>query len=267
MRGVAVLCAVGSMWALTGNRMPDRLLRLPTIDWVAAGLSVLAGLAVFILSFGLLAAPVPAAALGVLGATIPIHVRASRSRKRAAMTAHAWPDVLAHIRSSVSGGMTLPDAYMNAASRVGGIFEETLGEVRRQVMYGEGFAEAMRHVRVRASDPTADRVTMTLIVANRSGGHRVGEVLAALSASVSGESRLRQAHEAAMTEQRVTAGVALGAPWVILALSIATNPQAAFAFSTAEGAVVIGIGLVLTVTGWILSVRIASLSDTPRMFR
>ena len=108
---------------------------------------------------------------------------------------------------------------------------------------------------------------MTLIVANRSGGHRVGEVLAALSASVSGESRLRQAHEAAMTEQRVTAGVALGAPWVILTLSIATNPQAVFAFSTAEGAVVIGIGLVLTVTGWILSVRIASLSDTPRMFR
>jgi tight adherence protein B len=53
---------------------------------------------------------------------------------------------------------------------------------------------------------------------------------------------------------------------VILALSIATNPQAALAFSTAEGAVVIGIGLVLTVTGWILSVRIASLSDTPRMF-
>jgi tight adherence protein B len=163
--------------------------------------------------------------------------------------------------------MTLPDAYLNAASRVGGIFEDTLPEVRRQITYGDGFAAAMRHVRLRASDPTADRVTMTLIVANESGGHRVGEVLAALSASVAGESRLRQAHDAAMTEQRVTAGVALAAPWVILALSIATNPQAALAFSTAEGAVVIGIGLVLTVTGWILSVRIASLSDTPRMFK
>jgi tight adherence protein B len=70
-----------------------------------------------------------------------------------------------------------------------------------------------------------------------------------------------------MTEQRVTAGVALGAPWIILALSIATNPQAALAYATAQGAVVVGIGLVFTVTGWILSVRIASLSETPRMFK
>lgn len=267
MRGVAVLCAVGSVWAISGGSVPERALKFPRIDWIAVGLSFLAGLGVFVLSLGLLSTPVPAAALGVLGATIPIHVRASRSRKRVALSAHAWPDVLAHVRSSVSGGLTLPDAYIGAASRVGGLFEETLPEVRRQVMYGEGFAEAMRHVRDRAEDPTADRVTMTLIVANESGGHRVGEVLSALSASVAGESRLRLAHEAALTEQRVTAGVALGAPWVILALSIATNPQAKVSFSTAEGALVIGVGLVLTVSGWILSSRIAALSDTPRMFR
>ena len=267
MRGLAVLCALGSVWVLTGNPVPDRLVRLPAIDWIAAALSVVSGVTVFALSFALLATPVPALALGLLGATLPIHVRAAQSRKRSTSSAHAWPDVLAHIRSSVSAGMTLPDAYINAAGRVGGFFEETLAEVRRQVMYGEGFAAAMRHVRDGASDPTADRVTMTLIIANDSGGHRVGEVLSALSASVAGESRLRQAHEAAMTEQRVTAGVALGAPWVILALSIATNPQAALAFSTAEGAAVVGIGLVLTVSGWVLSARIASLSETPRMFK
>jgi tight adherence protein B len=267
VRGIAVLCAMGSVWALTGNPFPDRALRIPTIDWTAAVLSLVAGLGVFLLSFGLLATPVPAAAMGILGATLPIRMRASQRRKRIAANAHAWPDALAHIRSSVSGGMTLPDAYIGAAGRVGGMFEETLAEVRRQVMYGEGFEAAMRHVRTRAADATADRVTMTLVIANESGGYRVGEVLSALSASVAGESRLRQAHEAAMTEQRVTAGVALGAPWAILALSIATNPQAAMAFSTSEGAVVIGVGLALTVTGWLLSVRIASLSDTPRMFR
>lgn len=267
MRGVAVLCAVGSVWVLSGNPIPDRLVRFPKIDWIAVGLSLMAAIGVFVMSVGLLGTPVPALALGVLGATIPIQIRSARARKKTAASAHAWPDVLAHIRSSVSGGMTLPDAYITAAARVGGAFEETLVEVKRQVTFGEGFAAAMRHVRNHASDPTADRVTMTLIVANDSGGHRVGEVLSALSASVAGESRLRQAHEAAMTEQRVTAGVALAAPWVILALSIATNPQAALAFSTAEGAVVIAVGLALTVSGWILAARIASLSGTPRMFR
>ena len=187
MRGVAVLCAMGSVWALTGNPMPERVLRPPKIDWIAVSLSLVTGAGVFVLSYGLLATPVPAAALGVLAATLPIHVRAAKSRKRTAMTAHAWPDLLAHVRSSVSGGMTLPDAYIAAADRVGGAFEETLAEVRRQVIYGDGFQAAMRHVRTRLADPTGDRVTMTLIVANESGGHRVGEVLTALSASVAGE--------------------------------------------------------------------------------
>jgi len=70
-----------------------------------------------------------------------------------------------------------------------------------------------------------------------------------------------------MTEQRWTAGVALTAPWAILALSIATNPQASSAFGTATGGVVVGIGLALTITGYLLARKLAALSDAPRMFR
>ncbi|MCB1246175.1 MAG: type II secretion system protein F, partial [Acidimicrobiia bacterium] len=132
---------------------------------------------------------------------------------------------------------------------------------------GAGFASAMELVRIDADDPTADRVVATLVVASESGGTRVGSVLAALSASVAGESRVRRAHEAALTEQRWTAGVALAAPWVILALSIATNPQAAAAFDSAQGSVVVAIGLVATIGGWALARRSAALSRTPRMFR
>ena len=178
-----------------------------------------------------------------------------------------WPDLLAHIRSSVAAGHALPDAYLDAAERVGGPFGEDLDDIRRELMFGGGFRQAMERVRRRFADPIADRVTTTLTIANETGGSRVGEVLAALSASVAGETRLRSAHDAALTEQRWTAGVALGAPWVILALSIATNPQAARAFSTAEGSVVVGIGLCMTVVGYALTRRLAALSDPPRIFR
>jgi tight adherence protein B len=116
-------------------------------------------------------------------------------------------------------------------------------------------------------DPVSDRVLATLVVANRVGGHRVGDVLASLQESVADDLRLRRAHDAALTEQRWTAGVALVAPWALLVLSIATNPQASYAFDTPEGAMVVGIGFVATVSGWLLARKSARLSEPPRLFR
>lgn len=219
------------------------------------------------MAFGLLGTVVPALALGVLAMGIPIQVSGGRERRRRMDAASLWPDLLAHIRSSVAAGHTLPDAYLDAAERVAGPFAEDLDDLRRELVFGGGFRPAMERVRRRFDDPIADRVTTTLTIANETGGMRVGEVLAALSASIAGEMRLRAAHDASLTEQRWTAGVALSAPWIILALSIATNPQASRAFSTTEGAVVVAVGLAMTATGYVLSRRLAALSDPPRMFR
>ncbi|MDA2978730.1 MAG: type II secretion system F family protein [Actinomycetota bacterium] len=267
MRGLAVLSAAGAGWLLVGGRTPHLGSYRPSFELRSVVVGVGSGLATFVLSYGLLGTVVPAAALGVLAVTVPVQMASSRDRKRQAEASAAWPDLLAHIRSSVAAGMTLPDSYLDAAQRTGGAFGETLDEVRRHLLFGGGFPAAMDVVRRAADDPTADRVTMTLIVANETGGHRVGDVLSALSTSIAGETRLRSAHDAAQTEQRWTAGVALAAPWVILALSIATNPQAATAFGTAEGAVVVGIGLALTIAGYLLSRKLAALSAAPRVFR
>ena len=262
-----MLAAAGSAWIFAGGSVPTFRGRFwhfnPRRTLVALGVGVVS----FVVSYAMLETAVPALAFGLIGSTVPLQVAASKARKERARAASAWPDLLAHIRSSVASGQTLPDAYVAAAERVGTPFTDSLDEVRRMLIFGSGFGAAMRLVRDGADDPTADRVTMTLVVANETGGHRVGEVLAALSTSIASETRLRQAHEAALTEQRWTAGVALAAPWVILALSIATNPQAAQAFSTAEGAAVVGIGLTMTVAGWLLARRAADLSETPRMFK
>lgn len=267
MRGVAVLSAMGAVWVLTGGAVPTMTGQRPSLNLRLLPLGLVSGLLVFLLTFGVVGITVPAAAFGVLGISIPFQITGSRMRKRQSAASGAWPDLIAHIRSSVAAGLTLPDAYVDAAQRVGEPFSRTLDEVRRQLLFGAGFAEAMKILRDDARDPTADRVTTTLTVANETGGPRVGEVLSMLSASVAGESRLRSAHEAAMTEQRWTAGVALSAPWAILALSIATNPQASRAYGTTTGGVVIGIGLAMTIGGYLLSRKLAALSDAPRMFR
>jgi tight adherence protein B len=267
MRGVTVLVAAAAAWAIFVGVAPRGTRRSIRFDSKTAAAALGVGGLGFLVTAVLLDAPVPALAFALLVGIIPFHVASVRQRRAREADAGSWPDLLAHMRSSVAAGRTLPDAYIDAADRVGSPFDRTIDEVRRELLYGAGFAAAMQTVRKDAQDATADRVTMTLTVADESGGSRVGEVLAALSASVAGETRLRMAHEAALTEQRWTAGIALGAPWVILALSMATNPQAAKAYATAEGSIIVGIGLVTTVVGWVLSRRTAALSQTPRLFR
>jgi hypothetical protein len=65
----------------------------------------------------------------------------------------------------------------------------------------------------------------------------------------------------------MTAAVALVAPWALLSLTIATNPQAADAYRTATGSMVIAIGFVSTGLGFIVARRSARLSSAPRVQR
>jgi tight adherence protein B len=121
-------------------------------------------------------------------------------------------------------------------------------------------------VRADWADPLADRVLTTLAAAAGIGGERVGTVLSGLAGSVADELRLRRAHQAALTEQRLTAGVALAAPWGLLLLTTATNPQATAAYATRTGTLVVLTGLVATSAGFWLSRRAARLSHMPRVF-
>jgi tight adherence protein B len=92
-------------------------------------------------------------------------------------------------------------------------------------------------------------------------------VVSSLGGSIADELRLRRAHTAALTEQRMTAAVALTAPWTLLALTISTNPQAAAAYRTATGSVIIAIGFTLTALGFLAARRLARLSQAPRVMQ
>lgn len=178
-----------------------------------------------------------------------------------------WPDVIAHARSSIAAGTTLPDAFADACDRAGGEFGHYSDVVRHEITFGRGFERALRTLRGDLDDPIADRVLATFAIAQRTGGRRVGDVLGSLGRSVADEIRLRRAHDAALTEQRWTATVALVAPWVLLSLSIATNPQSAEAFNSYEGMLVVAAGLVATSAGWLLARRASRLSAPPRIFQ
>lgn len=209
---------------------------------------------------GLGAPPAVAISAGLLTAPLPVSLRQASVRRTAMREASRWPDFIAAVRSRIATGASLPEATRAAARHLGGRFVEL------DRGPGEPFSVTLRRVQNDRADPLTDRIVTTLTIAAEAGGRHVDAVLATLAASVGDELRLRRAHDAALTQQRLTAGIALVAPWAMLALSIATNPTAAHSYASPTGTWIVLGGLVATVAGFLLARRAARLSEPPRVF-
>lgn len=268
MRGTAVILAAASAWVVVTGIVPKVVWpSLPRPRAKVVALSLVTGVAGAVAALGIVAVPSIAAAIGVLVSSVPPAMDGARVRRRREEIAGAWPDVLARMRSRLAGGATLVEAFLDGIAAAPPALAALAPRIEEAVRYGEGFDAALDELRDRLADPVADRIAMTLGIANTSGGRKVGEVLSALSISVADDLRLRRAHHAAMTEQRLTAAVALVAPWGLLGLTLGTNPQAASAYASATGTLIVLIGLAGTGLGYLLAIRSARLAEPPRVFR
>ncbi|MBM3694846.1 MAG: hypothetical protein FJW79_02775 [Actinobacteria bacterium] len=265
MRGAAVLLAAAAAAVLAGLPLPQ-LRRLPRLRPAAAAGGLAAGGGSALLALGLGGSPAVAGALGVMGAVVPALIARGRARRAVEQAAGRWPDFLAALRSRLSAGESLPDAVAAAAAAAGHRLAALARHLNEGTAAGRSFPAILAEVRAEWADPLADRVLTTLAAAAGIGGERVGAVLGSLAGSVADELRLRRAHHAALTEQRLTAGVALAAPWALLLLTTATNPQAAAAYATPTGTLVVLAGFGATSAGFWLSRRAARLSLMPRVF-
>ena len=257
MRTIAVVCAAASV-SVAWSRPRRVAINLPEPG------SLIAALASFLLGWTAAAAlrlpGVVALVIGGVAAVAPALMRRHGRERASRRETQRWPDFLGAVRSRLATGAAIPAACGEAGRHVGGRFLDLAAPA------GVPFAQTIATTRERWADPLADRILTTLELANTVGGAHVSAVLGALSASVNEDIRLRRAHDAALTEQRLTAGVALVAPWAILALSVMTNPASAEAFATHTGNLIIAGGFAATAVGYALARRSARLSRPPRLF-
>lgn len=253
MRLILATAGGVGVWALMGGSRTISLPRLPRW-WMA---STVAG---FLLGAGAGISWVASVGVGAMPIVIVEARRRSARRRATARIAARWPDFLAIVRGRIATGEPLPDAVRVAARSMGGQFS------RLDRSWGGSFGDGLKEVQAEWEEPVADRVLTTIRVATETGGAHVDAVLSSLALSLADEIRVRRAHEGAIAQQQMTAGVALVAPWLILALSVATNPQASLEFSTSTGHFVLTVGAFATAIGYWLARRAARLSEPPRVF-
>ncbi len=262
-----MILAASAGWILSGAPVPGNLprLRLPTIPSI--GFALLTGAFAAVLTLLLTDVAVVVVAVALMATSLPLGLETIRLRRKRQQVIESWPDFLAGLRGFLAAGRSLPEAFSEAGSRAGGELGDLSREVRRRTSQGAAFDQALEHIRDTLADPTSDRAITLIGVAHRSGGSRVATVLADAGASIADEVRLRKAHEASLTQQRLTALVALVAPWVLLVLTVATNEAAAAAYRTTTGRSIVWFGLAATALGYLGARSAARLSEPRRIFQ
>lgn len=275
--GGLLLCAAPWLWPATerparaGGVVSQWRARL-----VQAGLGAItpATFAAVSLVLGMLAgfavlAFVPVTALAVLAgfaiAVLPAAVvswRAAAYRRSAALV---WPDAVDQLVSAIRSGLPLPESVAALAESGPGPARAAFERFARDFRSTGSFALCLDELKERLADPVADRILETLRMAREVGGTELTAVLRTLGASLRAERAIRSELEARQGWLRIAARLGVAAPWLVLAL-LATRPEAAQAYNSPAGTLVIVAGMVVSVVAYRVMVGIGRLPEERRWF-
>jgi len=267
MRGMAALVAALAIWILFGGGVPrSRTFKRPVVTRADIWRTTLIAGASFLTILAITEVPIAGLAVATLAAMTSASVSSLHRRRRNQQLAERWPDFLAVLRTRLASGVPLQEAFIATGRHLGDDFDPVVDSIEEELSTGIRFDEALSAVQGLLPDPLSDRVLATIATAQTTGGSRVAEILVGLGSSLADELRLRRSLEAMLTQQRLTALVALVAPWLLLVITVSTNPQSAAAYRTSGGTAVIGIGLVATSVGYMVARKTATLAKPPRVF-
>lgn len=261
--------AVSRRTAPVAHRVTDRLARagFPAFpSGLFITVSVLLGIVAGGLTLAITTLPPVAALAVVVGAVAPWSVAGWRARARARAVRGLWPEVVDHLVGSVRAGRPLPDAVAALAEqgpaplRSGfALFERRWRETG---MVGAAFDAAKDHF----ADPTSDRLFEILRMARQVGGSELPSVLRDLAGHLRQDLALRAEAEARQSWVTGAGKLGLAAPWVVLVL-LSTRPEAARAYGSPAGAVLVVAAAVVTAVAYRVMLALGRLPDDRRWFR
>jgi tight adherence protein B len=228
------------------------------------GFSAAAALVTFLVLAGATASLIPAVAFAAGASVAPFAVARSRANKRRSALREAWPDALAGLIASVRAGVSLPESCSSLAERGPHALRAGWRAFNATYRSSGSFSAALGRLQDELADPVADRVAAALRLAHEVGGTDLVRVLRTLGDFVREDLRVRKEIEARWSWTVTAARVACAAPWIVLAL-MSTRPEAAVAYNSAAGALVVASGAGATLLGYRAMLRAARLPEERRL--
>lgn len=251
------------------DRLRDDLIKVgldsvppAAVPALSAGLGVVVAAALWAVS----SAVVPSLTIGVVLAALPVPVLASAARRRTTAMREVWPEAVDHINSAVRAGLSLPEALVQLSRKGPEELRPSFAEFALDYQASGDFASCLDRLKIRLADPVGDRIVEALRITRDVGGTDLGGLLRTLAAFLREDSRTRAELEARQSWTVNAARLALGAPWIVLGL-MATRPEAAQAYDSAIGLVVIMVGAGVSLLAYRVMLLIARLPQDERVLR
>ncbi len=279
--GLGLLAIWWSLWEEEGapprrgaaqrwrDRIRDDLITvgLDTVPPAAVpALSAGLGLVVATVLWAISSAVVPSVAMGAGATLLPLLVLRAAARRRTTAMREVWPEAVDHINSAVRAGLSLPEALVQLSRKGPEELRPAFTEFALDYQASGDFASCLDRLKVRLADPVGDRIVEALRITRDVGGTDLGGLLRTLSAFLREDARTRAELEARQSWTVNAARLALGAPWIVLGL-MATRPQAAQAYDSAAGLVLIVVGAGVSVLAYRVMLMIARLPQDERVLR
>jgi len=236
---------------------------LPVPVFVA--LSCILGGSAAALAEALLGVRALTAVAGALWLVLPGLIVLWRARARRRMNRTVWPDVVDHLVSAVRSGLALPDAVSSLAQAGPLATRPEFAQFEREYRATGNFGYSIDTLKDAIADPFADRLLETLRMAREVGGSDLTIVLRNLSNWLRQDAAVRAEVEAKQSWVVNAARLGVAAPWLVLIL-ISSRPEAAQAFNTSAGTLVILGGLTVSVLAYQVMLILGRLPEERRWF-
>lgn len=250
-------------------RLRDDLIKvgLDTVPPAAVpALSAGLGLVVAAVLWAISGAVVPSLAIGIGASVLPVLVLRSAARRRTTVMREVWPEAVDHVNSAIRAGLSLPEALVQLSRKGPEELRPAFTEFALDYQTSGDFANSLDRLKVRLADPVGDRIVEALRITRDVGGTDLGSLLRTLSAFLREDARTRAELEARQSWTVNAARLALVAPWVVLGL-MATRPQAAQAYDSTMGLVLIVVGAGVSFIAYRVMLQIARLPQDERVLR
>ncbi|MGO3795822.1 MAG: type II secretion system F family protein [Pauljensenia sp.] len=231
-----------------------------------AGVALAVSLGVFLVVLVWTSAWSVSAAVALMVLPLPAAVVRSRSRHRVATARSAWPDIIDSLVAGVRSGGGLPELMVDLADSGPPALRPHFERFAVDYRADGRFDVALARLKDRLADPVADRIIEALRLAREVGGSDLSALLRDLGVLLREESRVRGELEARQSWTVNAARLGVVAPWLVLVI-ISAQTQAARAYSTAQGVLVLVAGALATVVAYLAMQRIGRLPTERRFLR
>lgn len=224
------------------------------------------GLVVAAVLWAVSSAVVPSFAIGLVTTALPVLVLRSAAKRRTTAMREVWPEAVDHINSAIRAGLSLPEALVQLSRKGPEELRPAFTEFALDYQASGDFAACLDRLKIRLADPVGDRIVEALRITRDVGGTDLGALLRTLSSFLREDSRTRAELEARQSWTVNAARLALAAPWIVLAL-MSTRPEAAQAYDSAAGILMIIVGGALSLVAYRVMLLIAQLPQDERVLR